>query len=130
VYVAQIALGANDQQTVSALVEAERHPGPSLVIAYAHCIAQGFDLSEGLAHQKDAVATGHWPLYRRDPAREGVPLRLDSKAPSKALAELESKESRFTATTRKNGHLSELAQADAVERWERLARSVRDDRTT
>ncbi|HUG05393.1 MAG TPA: pyruvate:ferredoxin (flavodoxin) oxidoreductase, partial [Candidatus Limnocylindria bacterium] len=120
VYVAQIALGANDQQTVSALVEAERHPGPSLVIAYATCIAQGFDLSEGLAHQKDAVATGHWPLYRRDPSREGVPLRLDSKEPSKPISVLEAEETRFTTTTRRNGHLSELAQEDARQRWRRL----------
>jgi pyruvate-ferredoxin/flavodoxin oxidoreductase len=125
VYVAQIAFGANDQQTVSALAEAERHDGPSLVIAYAHCIAQGFDLSEGIAHQKDAVATGHWPLYRRDPARIArgeAAVRLDSKAPTKPLAELEAAETRFTTTTRKNGDLSKLAQSDALERWERLAR--------
>jgi len=128
VYVAQVALGANDQQTVSALIEAERHPGPSLVIAYAPCIAQGFELTQSIAHERDAVATGHWPLYRADPARAAVDepfLRLDSRAPSKPLSTLEDEETRFTSLTRGNGQLSELAQRDATERWRRLETRAR-----
>ena len=128
VYVAHVALGANGQQTVSALLEAERHAGPSIVIAYATCIAQGFDLSDGLTHQKDAVATGHWPLYRSDPARAaagGAALRLDSKAPSKPLSVLEDEETRFTPPALANGAMAEQAQADIAARWKRLEELAR-----
>jgi pyruvate-ferredoxin/flavodoxin oxidoreductase len=123
VYVAQTALGANDQQTVSAILEAERHEGPSIVIAYASCIAQGFDLVDSLRHQKDAVATGHWPLYRSDPARASAGearLRLDSKAPTRPLSELAAEETRFATPAGSSGHLAELAQADIASRWKRL----------
>ena len=69
VYVAQISVGANDMQTIKALNEAEAYDGPSLIIAYSHCIAQGFNLADGLEHQKNAVETGSWPLYRYNQAR-------------------------------------------------------------
>jgi pyruvate-ferredoxin/flavodoxin oxidoreductase len=80
-YVAQVAFGARDQQTVNAFVEADRHPGPSIIIAYSHCIAHGFDLKAGCEHQKMAVEAGLWPLYRSDPARAAKgepPLKLDA----------------------------------------------------
>ena len=69
VYVAQVAMGAKDSQTLKALIEAESYPGPSLVIAYSHCIAHGYDLCHGLEHQKLATESGYWPLYRYDPRR-------------------------------------------------------------
>jgi pyruvate-ferredoxin/flavodoxin oxidoreductase len=90
VYVAQIAMGANMTQTVKALAEAESYPGPSLVIAYSPCIAHGFDLGKMMAHQKDAAATGFWPLYRYDPrlaASEDHPFTLDSRPPSSQYRE-------------------------------------------
>ena len=82
VYVASIAMGAKDAQTVKAFVEADSYPGPSIIIAYSHCIAHGYDLSKGLDQQKLAVDAGIWPLYRYDPRRvaEGKPpLQLDAK---------------------------------------------------
>jgi len=84
VYVARVALGARDSQTVLALREAESYPGPALVIAYSPCIAQGFPLHLGLEHQKLAVDTGYWPLFRYDPrlaASGAVPFKLDSGPP-------------------------------------------------
>lgn len=98
VYVAQIAMGASDSQTLDAIREAESYDGPSLVIAYAHCIAHGIDMAKGMEQQKLAVDSGHWPLYRFDPRRaaEGrQPLRLDSKDPSKPLSEYQYNESRY-----------------------------------
>ena len=80
VYVARIAMGAKDAQTVRAFVEAEAHPGPALIIAYSHCIAHGFDLAHGADQQKLAVDSGVWPIYRYDPARVlsgEAPLQLD-----------------------------------------------------
>ncbi|MFO0760023.1 MAG: pyruvate:ferredoxin (flavodoxin) oxidoreductase [Byssovorax sp.] len=81
VYVARVAFGAKDTQTIKAFQEAEAHPGPSLIIAYSHCIAHGYDLSHGLEQQKLAVESGVWPLYRFDPRRLGAgeaPLKLES----------------------------------------------------
>ena len=98
--VARIALGAKDSQTVSALREAEAYPGPALIIAYAHCIAHGFQLQLGLEQQKLAVDSGYWPLVRFDPrrAKNGEPaLRLDSPAPKIDLAKFTANESRFGA---------------------------------
>jgi len=98
VYVAQIAYGAKDAQTVRALAEADAWPGPSLVIAYSHCIAHGYDLSRGLAQQKLAVDTGYWPLYRHDPRKAGPhesPLHLDSGAPKGKLVDFARNETRF-----------------------------------
>ncbi len=97
-YVARIALGANDAQAVKAFREAESYPGTSLLLAYSHCIAHGFDLGEGLAHQRRAVETGYWPLLRHDPrraARSESPLVLDSPAPTLELGRFASSEGRF-----------------------------------
>jgi pyruvate-ferredoxin/flavodoxin oxidoreductase len=98
VYVASIAMGAKDNHTVQALLEAESYPGPSLIIAYSHCIAHGYDLQYGLEQQKKAVDSGVWPLYRYDPRREQAgepPLVLDS-APGKASAsDYRANETRF-----------------------------------
>ena len=124
VYVAQVALGANDLQTLRALNEAMSWPGPSLVVAYSHCIAHGIDMGEGMDHQRDAVRSGYWPLYRYDP-RDAVagshPFHLDSKAPSLAFADFAARESRFallpTAAPGDAGALIEQAQRDIDERW-------------
>lgn len=98
VYVAQIAVGARDNQTVKSLIEANAYNGPSLIIAYSHCIAHGYNLNFGPEHQKLAVGTGYWPLYRYDPRRaeEGQnPLVLDSPAPKKRLGEYIENEARY-----------------------------------
>ena len=89
VYVAQIAMGADNPQTVKALAEAEAYPGPSLVIAYSHCIAHGIDMRTAMEQQKAAVDTGYWPLYRYDPgASREHPFHLDSRAPKLPLSRL------------------------------------------
>lgn len=98
IYVAKVAVGANPNQTVKAFVEAESYDGPSLIIAYSHCIAHGINMSMGLEEQKKAVSCGHWPLYRFDPRlkKEGKnPLQLDSKAPTTELDDFVNGENRF-----------------------------------
>jgi pyruvate-ferredoxin/flavodoxin oxidoreductase len=98
VYVARVAFGANDAHTVRAFQEADSYPGPSLIIGYAHCIAQGFDLSLGLEQQKLAVQTGYWPLFRFDPraiAKGEPPLKLDSGPPKIELEKYIYNETRF-----------------------------------
>ncbi|HIF9333304.1 TPA: pyruvate:ferredoxin (flavodoxin) oxidoreductase [Photobacterium damselae] len=105
VYVAKIALGANMNQALKAIQEAEAYPGPSLVIAYSPCITHGFDMSQGVTHQQLMVETGLWPLFRFDPRRcdKGrAALQLDSKAPKRDVSELIDRESRFTQIKRKN----------------------------
>jgi pyruvate-ferredoxin/flavodoxin oxidoreductase len=127
VYVARVAMGANDKQTLQAFLEAESYRGPSLIIAYSHCIAHGLDMAAGMLHQHDAVACGHWPLYRYDPRRllEGKnPLQLDSRAPSKKFVDFAASESRFHMLTRAHPdiarRLQALAQRDIDERWSLL----------
>jgi len=98
VYVARVAFGAKDQQTVRAFLEADSYPGASLIIAYSHCIAHGYDLAYGLEQQKLAVNSGAWPLYRFDPRRVAAgesPLQLDSSDPKVSLREYMSNETRF-----------------------------------
>lgn len=98
VYVAQVALGAKDSQTVKVMAEAAAYPGPSLIIAYAHCISHGFSMDEGLKHQKAAVDSGVHPLFRFDPGRAQAgepPLVLDSKKPSMTLLDFMANEGRF-----------------------------------
>ncbi|HWZ94202.1 MAG TPA: pyruvate:ferredoxin (flavodoxin) oxidoreductase [Opitutaceae bacterium] len=98
VYVAHVAFGAKDSQTVTALREAEAYDGPALIIAYAHCIAHGFPLQLGLDQQKLAVDSAYWPLFRYDPrlaAKGEVPLKLDSAAPKVDLAKFMANETRF-----------------------------------
>ncbi len=98
VYVAKVAFGAKDTQTVKAFVEAESYPGPSLIIAYSHCIAHGYDLARGCDQQKLAVESGHWPLYRFDPRRTAAgenPLQIDSGEPKVDLASYVRNETRY-----------------------------------
>jgi pyruvate-ferredoxin/flavodoxin oxidoreductase len=123
VFVAQVSLGANDAQTIKALLEAEAWPGPSLVIAYATCIAHGIDMSKSMSHQKDAVKSGYWPLYRFQPQEieDGTPFKLDSAKPSMPIKEFVATETRFAILERtdpeKAAELAELIQQDADERW-------------
>lgn len=105
VYVAQVAMGANDMQVIKAMNEAEAYEGPSIIIAYCPCINQGLNMAEGLSHQKNAVETGSWPLYRYNPdnMKAGqAPLTLDSKAPSKPLADFMASETRFQVVNKAN----------------------------
>ncbi len=124
VYVAQVALGGNDTHVVKAFQEAEAHDGPSIIIAYASCIAHGYDLVHGLEQQKLAVQSGYWPLMRYNPAlrEEGKnPFQLDSKAPSIRLKEYAYREARYTMLARGNPELAaELlkdAQDDVERQW-------------
>jgi len=124
VYVARVAMGASDMQTVKAFLEAEAYDGPSLIIAYAPCIAHGIELSHGLQQQKLAVQSGHWPLFRYDPRLipEGKhPFQLDSRSPSIPLENYIYNESRYTML--RQSHPEEAkkllaeAQQDVVDRW-------------
>jgi pyruvate-ferredoxin/flavodoxin oxidoreductase len=117
-------MGGNDAQTVRALREAEAYPGPSLVIAYSHCIAHGYDLRFGMDQQKAAVLSGHWPLFRYNPdlAKEGTnPLQLDSKPPSVPLKQYAYNETRYSMLAHGNPEaaagLLERAQQDVRARW-------------
>ena len=128
VYVAQVALGADNPQTVKAFAEAAAYPGPSLILAYSHCIAHGIDMAQGMRRQKAAVDTGYWPLYRHDPRRDH-PFVLDSGAPKLPLSEFTSQEARFAMLARAHpveaAALAERAQAAVIERrhlYEQLAR--------
>jgi pyruvate-ferredoxin/flavodoxin oxidoreductase len=122
VYVAQIALGGDNAQAVRALWEAEQYPGPALVVAYSHCIEHGIEMDQGMLHQKDAVDTGYWPLYRYDPRNE-KPLRVDSKR-KRPVGEFLAEENRFSSlqrTSPQTAHdLDELEQEDVDGRWARL----------
>jgi pyruvate-ferredoxin/flavodoxin oxidoreductase len=124
VYVAQIAMGASDVQTVRALIEAEAYDGPSLIIAYSHCIAHGINMQKGLDQQDLAVKSGYWPLYRYNPemaAKGENPFKLDSKAPSIPLKEYAYNETRYKMLTKINPDaaqtLIKLAQKDVNEKW-------------
>ncbi len=124
VYVARIAFGAKDVQTLRAFEEAESYPGASLIIAYAHCIAHGYDLVEGLDQQKLAVDSGVWPLYRFDPRRiaEGKPpLQLDAPAPKTSAAKYMQNEARFRMAEKLDPkrfrQLIEHAERDAASRY-------------
>jgi pyruvate-ferredoxin/flavodoxin oxidoreductase len=123
-YVAKVALGANDAHTVRAFAEADSYPGPSLIIAYSHCIAHGFDLINGFEQQKLAVQSGHWPLYRFDPRRVGTneaPLKLDSGAPKIELSKYIYNEQRYRMLEKINPErtktLLTMAQADVSMRY-------------
>ncbi|MBE7485767.1 MAG: pyruvate:ferredoxin (flavodoxin) oxidoreductase [Polyangiaceae bacterium] len=123
VYVARVAFGAKDAQTVRAFVEAEAYPGPSLIIAYSHCIAHGYDLVHGPRQQKLAVESGVWNLFRYDPertARGEPPLQLDSGAPKGNMLEYARNEARFRMVERANperfAHLMKEAENDAKRR--------------
>ena len=101
-YVASVAMGAKDEHTLRAFIEAEAFNGPSLIIAYAHCIAHGINMTTGMSDQKLAVESGHWLLYRYNPERvlQGEnPLTLDSRAPSKRMQDFMQMETRFKMLT-------------------------------
>ena len=124
VYVARIAMGANDQQTLRAFLEAETYDGPSLIIAYSHCIAHGYDMAKGLEQQKLAVQSGHWPLYRYDPrlAQQGKnPLLIESKEPSIPFSQYAYNETRYKMLSQldeaRAERLMQEAQHDAKSRW-------------
>jgi len=124
VYVARVAMGANDQQTLRALLEAESYDGPSIVIAYSHCIAHGYDMAKGLEQQKLAVQSGHWPMYRYDPrlAHQGQnPLVIESKEPTIPISQYAYNETRYKMLTQMDESRAEElmheAQQDAKSRW-------------
>ena len=125
VYVAAVALGANDAQTVKAFLEAESYDGPSIIIAYSHCIAHGINMSTGMRNQKAAVDCGYWPLYRYDPrltAQGKNPLVLDSKPPKLPLKDYAYQETRYKMLALSQPdeakRLLELAQKDVLSRFQ------------
>jgi pyruvate-ferredoxin/flavodoxin oxidoreductase len=124
VYVASVAMGAKDEQTLKAFLEAEAYDGPSLIIAYSHCIAHGINMPTAMSGQKLAVDSGQWLLYRYHPERADAgqsPLLLDSRAPSKRVEEFLSQQARFKMLARSNpeaaSRLWKQAQQDAVDRF-------------
>jgi pyruvate-ferredoxin/flavodoxin oxidoreductase len=131
VYVAQIAMGANDQQTLRAFVEAESYQGPALIVAYSHCIAHGIDMTKGMTQQKLAAESGHWPLYRFDPRRaeQGEnPMQLDSTPPKIPLQNYIYNESRYRMLQQSDpdaaARLLAAAQAHVNEQWKQLQRAA------
>ncbi len=128
VYVAQVALGANENQIIKAFKEAEAYDGPSLIIAYSHCIAHGIDMSKGFSQQKLAAESGHWPVYRYDPrlVAEGKnPLQLDSKKPKVPLKDYLYNEQRYSllarTSPRKAKEFLDQAQKSATDHWDILS---------
>jgi pyruvate-ferredoxin/flavodoxin oxidoreductase len=137
VYVAQIALGADNPQTIKAFAEAESWPGVSIIIAYSTCIAHGIDMATSMSHQNEAVDSGYWPLYRYDPRahdRGEHPLHLDSKAPKIPLKDFASLEARFAMLARSKPDRAEelmrLAQQDVDQRWAYYEQLAGVDRAT
>ncbi|HPV05681.1 MAG TPA: pyruvate:ferredoxin (flavodoxin) oxidoreductase [Aggregatilineales bacterium] len=126
VYVAQVAMGANDTQTMRAFLEAESYDGPSLIIAYSHCIEHGYNLTQGLSQQELAVKSGYWPLYRFDPRlkEQGKnPFQLDSREPSIPLKDYAYNETRYRMLSQtmpeRAEELLEEAQQAVLERWKK-----------
>jgi len=124
VYVARVAFGAKDAQTLKAFQEADAYPGTSLIIAYSQCIAHGYDMAFGLEQQKLAVETGYWPLYRYDPRRPAAgesAFKLDSAPPKGDLAVYMRNETRFRMTETQDPdryrNLVRLAKADIQDRF-------------
>ena len=137
VYVAHIAMGANDQQTLKAFLEAEAYDGPSLIIAYSHCIAHGIDMHKGLDQQKRAVQSGYWQLYRYNPllVEEGKnPLTIDAKEPTLPLEEFAYNETRFRMLQQSDESradtLMQLAKGDIHQRWDRYQQMANEEPTT
>jgi pyruvate-ferredoxin/flavodoxin oxidoreductase len=125
VYVARVAMGADPEQTLRALREAEAYDGPSLIIAYAHCIAHGIDMRTGLDQQRRAARSGHWPLMRYDPVLRATgrnPFLLDSPRPRTPLADYTDRELRYrrlqTADPAEAARLAALAQEAVDQRWQ------------
>jgi pyruvate-ferredoxin/flavodoxin oxidoreductase len=123
-YVARIAMGANDMQTMKAIIEAERYPGPSIIIAYSHCIAHGYNMKNGLDQQKLAVESGYWPLFRFDPSKveeNANPFQLDSKAPKIPFKDYAYNEMRYLMLAKSQPKVAKelMAQAQNLvnEQW-------------
>ncbi len=128
IYTAQIAMGASDLQTLRAFREADAYDGPSLIIAYSHCIAHGIEMNLGLNQQNLAVKSGMWPIYRYNPdlLKEGKnPLQLDYKEPSIPIKDFAYNETRYSMLVKADEERAEmllnLAQGDALERWQRYS---------
>ena len=124
-YVAQIAMGANDVHALKTILEAEAYPGPSIIIAYSHCIAHGYDMCHGLDQQKLAVKTGYWPLFRYNPLKEkGQRFSIDSKPPSVQLNEFLYHENRFATIKNNYPERAEeflaMANEGMKQHWERI----------
>jgi pyruvate-ferredoxin/flavodoxin oxidoreductase len=124
VYVASVAMGAKDEHTIRAFLEAESYPGPSLILAYSHCIAHGIDMAKGMEQQRLAVESGRWFLYRYDPRRldQGhSPLQIDSAQPRRSLTEAMATENRFRMLNytdpERARQLERQAQAEVKRRW-------------
>ncbi|MEH2299391.1 MAG: pyruvate:ferredoxin (flavodoxin) oxidoreductase [Nostoc sp.] len=125
VYVASVALGARDEHTLKAFLEAEAYDGPSLIIAYSHCIAHGINMTTGMNHQKTLVESGRWLLYRHNPEllKQGKnPLQLDMRSPKQSVEDSMYQENRFKMLTKSKPdvakHLLEQAQAEVDARWQ------------
>ena len=134
VYVARVAMGANDQQTLRAFIDAEAYDGPSLIIAYSPCIAHGIEMEKGLEQSKLAVQSGYWPLYRYNPALHAQgknPLILDSKDPTVPLEKYAYNETRYRMLLQSNEHraeeLMQLARQDVKERWHQYQQLAAED---
>ncbi|HHT09504.1 MAG TPA: pyruvate:ferredoxin (flavodoxin) oxidoreductase, partial [Candidatus Atribacteria bacterium] len=124
IYIARVAMGADDIQTIKAFLEAEAYDGPSIIIAYCHCINHGFDLVHGMEQQKKAVLSGYWPLIRYNPnlAKDNKnPLQIDSKAPSLPLDQYIYNETRYSMLKLSNPEQAQkllaLAEEDVAARW-------------
>jgi pyruvate-ferredoxin/flavodoxin oxidoreductase len=137
VYVARVAMGSNDTQTVKAFLEAEAYDGPSLIIAYSHCIAHGYDMTHGMEQQKAAVLSGYWPLMRYDPAlrlQGKNPFQLDSRAPTIPFQKYAYQEARYSALARSNPEVARdllvLAQADVDRQWKVYSNHARMTETS
>ncbi len=133
IYVARVAMGASDLQTVRAFMEAEAYDGPSIIIAYSHCIAHGIDIRRAMTNQKAAVESGYWPLFRFNPAllkENQNPFKLDSKAPKISLKDYAYMETRYKMLTKSHPEdaqrLIKLAQEDVNERWAIYENLVKD----
>ena len=125
VYVAQIAMGASDTQALRAIKEAESYPGTSLIIAYSHCIAHGYDMAHGAKQQNNAVKSGYWPLFRYNPANPiGKRFALDSKEASLPLADYIYNEGRYLQLQRKNPDLANellaISEEEIKDRWQQM----------
>ena len=122
VYVAKVAMGYNRMQTIKAFLEAEAYDGPSIIIAYSHCVAHGIDMAKGMDQQKSAVSSGMWPLYRFNPllaAEEKNPFSLDSREPSSDVAEYMYNEIRYRS-------LKQSKPERAAELLEKTKKNVED----
>jgi pyruvate-ferredoxin/flavodoxin oxidoreductase len=134
IYVAQVAMGASDMQTLRAFREADAFDGPAIIIAYTHCINHGYEMKLGLQQQDLAVKSGMWPMYRYNPAlaKEGKnPLQLDYKEPSIPVKDFAYNETRYTMLVRANEERAEtlikLAQEDADDRWQKYSQQAAVD---